>query len=147
MNIGGGFHNGVKTSWKSQCVIHGIKYHIKALFQVQLLKCGDGLVVCLQDVVLESINITFLCTVRWCDMWQMVWSTVRLSLLCDGIPSAVVLKFWAKSLCWTSYWTIFLSPTLSTQCSLHRWTAVAGVFKGPDMIIFVCVYAQKNKKV
>jgi hypothetical protein len=45
------------------------------------------------------MNITFVFSKRWLDMWEMAWSTVRLSLVCDGIPSAVVLKFWAKSTC------------------------------------------------
>jgi len=53
--------------------------------------------ICLQDVVLGGTNITFVFSIRWGNMWQMAWGTVKQCLVWDGLPAAVVLKFWAQS--------------------------------------------------
>lgn len=147
LNIGGSIHDSVKTSTSHNVLYMASDITLKGLFQVQPLIWGDDFVVCLQDVVLGSTNITFVFSIRWCNMWQMAWGTVKQCLVCTGLPSAVVLKFWVKSPFWTNYWTLFLSSTPDDSVFSTQVDCYCCSFQGPGLVIFVCVSWSKEQSV
>lgn len=102
--------------------------------------------VCLQDVVLGSTNITFVFSIRWGSMWQVAWGTV------NALCAMVFLLQWCsnseqRALFWTSYWTLFLSCTPDDNVQ-YTDRLLLLVFSGPWLgYICMCIMIKGTESV